>query len=121
MAKDISYTNKDILMKHLARHFQGKSFQSLGVDLPKIKSFMPIELPTVLAKEFRLDNLFELEDSSLLLVDTRRTYIAPQIHWNLDLCGWKHGKFFSASLTVAPCTKTSAGKLKTMSRLRTRT
>ncbi|MDR1560119.1 MAG: hypothetical protein LBS84_10575, partial [Clostridiales bacterium] len=74
MAKDISYSNKDILMKHLARHFQGKSFQALGVNLPKIKSFMPIELPAVLAKEFRLDNLFELEDGSLLLVDYESSY-----------------------------------------------
>jgi hypothetical protein len=61
-------------MKHLAQYFKGKSFNVLGLNLPKIKTFSPIDLPIVLAKELRLDNLFELEDDSLLLVDYESTY-----------------------------------------------
>ncbi len=71
---DIAYQNKDITSKILAEEFKGKSFAVYGVDIPKIVSVEPTNLPAIEANELRMDNLFLLEDGSYLLVDYESVY-----------------------------------------------
>ena len=71
---DIAYQNKDITSKILAEEFKGKSFAVYGVDIPKIVSVEPTNLPAIEANELRMDNLFLLEDGSYLLVDYESAY-----------------------------------------------
>ena len=71
---EISYQNKDITSKILAEEFRGKSFAVYGVDIPKIVSVEPTNLPAIEANELRMDNLFFLEDGSYLLVDYESVY-----------------------------------------------
>ena len=74
MADRIAYQNKDITSKLLAETFVGKSLNVYGLDLPRIKRILPTNLPVIWANELRLDNLFELEDGSLLLIDYESAY-----------------------------------------------
>ncbi len=71
---EIAYQNKDITSKILAEEFKGKSFAVYGVDIPKIVSVEPTNLPAIEANELRMDNLFLLEDGSYLLVDYESVY-----------------------------------------------
>ncbi len=72
--RDVAYQNKDITSKILAEEFKGKSFAVYGVDIPKIVSVEPTNLPAIEANELRMDNLFFLEDGSYLLVDYESVY-----------------------------------------------
>ena len=72
--ESIAYQNKDITAKILAEEFKGKSFEVYGVDIPKIISVEPTNLPAIEANELRMDNLFYLEDDSYLLVDYESEY-----------------------------------------------
>ena len=74
MADSIAYQNKDITSKLLSETFVGKSLSVYGVNLPRIKGMLPTNLPVIWANELRLDNLFELEDGSLLLIDYESVY-----------------------------------------------
>jgi hypothetical protein len=65
----IAYQNKDVLFKVLSQHYENKSFEVFGVNLPKIKKVLPTNLPDVSAKELRPDNIFLLEDGRILIVD----------------------------------------------------
>jgi predicted transposase/invertase (TIGR01784 family) len=58
---DVAYQNKDILFKVLSENFENKSFEALGLELPKIKKVLPTSLPKITAKELRADGLFLLE------------------------------------------------------------
>lgn len=71
---EIAYQNKDIASKILAEEFKGKSFSVYGVDIPRIVSVEPTNLPIIEANELRMDNLFCLEDGSYLLVDYESVY-----------------------------------------------
>jgi hypothetical protein len=44
-----------------------------GLELPPIKAVLPTNLPDIKANELRADNVFLLEDDSLLIVDYEST------------------------------------------------
>ena len=70
----ISWQNKDIAPKSLAKMFRGKSFAVYGVNVPGIMDIWSTNLPLIEARELRLDSLFLLADSSYAIVDyVRRT------------------------------------------------
>ena len=71
---DISYHNKDILSKIFGENLKDKSFAAYGLNLPKIVEVLPTNLPAIEANELRMDNLFRLEDNTLVLVDYESTY-----------------------------------------------
>ena len=72
--KPIVYQNKDVGSKVLAEYLPGRDFRIFGIDLPKIKSLEPTNLPVVAANELQMDNLFLLEDDSYLIVDYESDY-----------------------------------------------
>ena len=69
MADGITHDNKDVLFKVLSQNYKNKSFEALGLSLPKIKEVLPTQLPSVSATEIRADNIFLLEDGRILIVD----------------------------------------------------
>ena len=69
----IASQNKDIISKVLAQNFKDKSFEAIGLELPKIKQVLPTNLPSVTAQELRTDNVFLLEDGSILIIDYEST------------------------------------------------
>jgi len=69
MSDGIAYQNKDVLFKVLSQNYENKSFEVFGLNLPKIKKVLPTNLPDVIAKELRADNIFLLEDDRILIVD----------------------------------------------------
>ena len=69
MGDGIAYQNKDVLLKVLSQHYENKSFEALGLKLPKIKKVLPTNLPKITATELRADNIFLLEDERILIVD----------------------------------------------------
>ena len=69
MAEGIAYQNKDIISKVLIRNLKDKSFKVWGLDLPKIKEVFPADLPAVTAQELRADNVYILDDYSILIID----------------------------------------------------
>ena len=71
---DIAYQNKDIFSKFMGERMLNKSFKAYGLDLPKIVSVEPTNLPTIKAVELRIDNLFKLADGTFAIVDYESTY-----------------------------------------------
>jgi hypothetical protein len=69
MSDGITYQNKDVLLKVLSQNYINKSFEALGLKLPKIKKVLPTNLPKITATELRADNIFILEDDRILIVD----------------------------------------------------
>jgi hypothetical protein len=65
----VAYQNKDILFKVLSENYENKSFEALGLKLPKIKKVLPTNLPKISAKELRADGLFILENDVALILD----------------------------------------------------
>lgn len=72
--KGVAYQSKDIISKELAKSFKGKAFRVYGLDLPEIRTVLPTNIPTIRANELRLDNLFELADSTVAIVDYESKY-----------------------------------------------
>ena len=68
MSNGIAHTNKDILFKVLSQHYRNKSLAVYGLDIPKIKQMIPSSYP-VLTTEYHADNVFLLEDGSLLILE----------------------------------------------------
>jgi len=69
LAEGISKQGKDIMYKILTQEFKDKSFSAIGLNVPKIKEFLGTQFPYVIASEIRADNIFLLEDGSILVVD----------------------------------------------------
>jgi len=69
LPEGISKQGKDIIYKILTHEFKDKSFSAIGLDVPKIKEFLIADFPYVIASEIRADNIFLLEDDSILVVD----------------------------------------------------
>ncbi len=80
----IAYQNKDILSKIFAESLKEKSFSVYGIDLPKIIEVLPTNLPGIQVNELRLDNLFLLEDNSIVLVDYESKFLNNDILGYLD-------------------------------------
>ncbi|HHY2674013.1 transcriptional regulator [Bacillus toyonensis] len=67
---DISYHNKDILMKFLSECYKDKGLEAYGLkDFPRIKELMPNEFSRIRADQRRSDTLFEMEDGSILMLE----------------------------------------------------
>ena len=69
MSDGITHDNKDVLFKVLSQNYRNRSFEALGLNLPRIKELLPTQLPSVSAAEVRADNIFLLEDGCILIVD----------------------------------------------------
>ena len=73
MADSIADQNKDIISKVLMQNYKDKTFEAIGLNLPKIKQVLPTNLPSVTAQELRTDNVFLLDDDSILILDFEST------------------------------------------------
>ncbi len=70
----VAYQNKDISSKRFGESLKGGSLEVYGIKNSKIVGVRPTNLPTIEAKELRLDNLFEMEDGSLAIIDYESKY-----------------------------------------------
>ncbi|AFU11608.1 putative transposase YhgA family protein [Bacillus thuringiensis MC28] len=67
---DISYHNKDILMKFLSECYKDKGLEAYGLKgFPRIKELMPNEFSRIRADQRLSDTLFEMEDGSILMLE----------------------------------------------------
>ncbi|WP_142348926.1 RpnC/YadD family protein [Bacillus toyonensis] len=67
---DISYHNKDILMKFLSECYKDKGLEAYGLKgFPRIKELMPNEFSRIRADQRRSDTLFEMEDGSISMLE----------------------------------------------------
>jgi hypothetical protein len=69
MADGITHSNKDVLFKALSRCYENKSLAVYGLNVPKIKMLLPTNYPAVTATEIHAENMFLLEDNSLLILE----------------------------------------------------
>ena len=69
MADGIAHQNKDIIFKILSENYKNKSLAVYGLDLPPIKEALPTNLPAVQLDEKRADNIFLLENDTILLLE----------------------------------------------------
>ncbi|MCL2158419.1 MAG: transcriptional regulator [Oscillospiraceae bacterium] len=67
MAGGIAHQNKDIIFKILSENYKNKTLAVYGLDLPRIKEALPTNLPALQVDERRSDNIFLLEDDSILI------------------------------------------------------
>jgi len=70
----VAFQNKDISSKYFGESLKGGSLEVYGIKNSKIVDVRPTNLPTIEAKELRLDNLFEMEDGSLAIIDYESKY-----------------------------------------------
>jgi len=71
----IAYQNKDIVSKYFGDRLKGKKLSLFGLTSElKVVDILPTNLPLVKANELRIDNLFKLEDGSLVILDYESTY-----------------------------------------------
>jgi len=69
MSSGITHNNKDVMFKMLSQSYENKSLAVYGLKIPKIKRLLPSNYPTVAATEIYADNVFLLEDGSLLILE----------------------------------------------------
>ena len=77
---DIAYQNKDITSKVFAQQFKGKSLKPYGFDLPPVKQVLPTNIPQIQANELRIDNVFLLEDDTVVIIDYESDYKKQNKH-----------------------------------------
>ena len=75
MSDGITHTNKDVLFKVLSQHYRNKSLAVYGLNIPKIKKLLPSAYP-VMTTEHRAENVFLLEDDSLLILEYESQVLA---------------------------------------------
>ena len=69
LADGIAHQNKDIIFKILSENYKNKSLSVYGLNLPPIKEALPTNLPAVQLDEKRADNIFLLENDTILILD----------------------------------------------------
>jgi len=69
MTDGITHNNKDVMFKVLSQYYKDKSLAVYGLNLPKIKQLLPSNYPAVTATETHAENVFLLEDDSLLILE----------------------------------------------------
>ncbi|WP_051590922.1 hypothetical protein [Bacillus sp. UNC438CL73TsuS30] len=69
MEKEISYHSNDILMKSLSELYKDQVLSVYQLDYPRIKEVLPNNFPRMQVDERRADNVFSLEDESILLLE----------------------------------------------------
>lgn len=70
----IAYQNKDIASKFFAEEFKSEYLDIYDLKLPRVVDILPTNLPEISANELRIDNLFLLEDGSILVIDYESKY-----------------------------------------------
>ena len=68
MAGGIAHQNKDIIFKILSENYKNKSLSVYGLKLPPIKEALPTNLPALKLDEKRADNIFMLENDTILIL-----------------------------------------------------
>ena len=71
----IPHSGKDLITKTLANTYGEKSFKVYGLDLPKIKAYLPTELPAISGNDRFADHIFEFEDGTYGIVDYESKYL----------------------------------------------
>ncbi|WHE06067.1 DUF4351 domain-containing protein [Thermoanaerobacterium thermosaccharolyticum] len=97
---DISYQNNDIILKSMAQEFKDKSLKFYGINVPKIVTVIPADLPVIEVKEDRLDFIFLLEDDSLLHMEFQTTNKKADIKRFLQYDARLYGKYERKIRTV---------------------
>ena len=69
MGKNITYQSNDVLFKILSENYKNIALSVYGLNLPEIKSMIPNNFPVIKVDEKRSDNIFLLEDGSILLLE----------------------------------------------------
>jgi hypothetical protein len=69
LSEGVVYQNKDVLLKILSKNYKDKTFNAYGLDLPPIKQLLPTNLPVLQLNEKNLDNVFLLQDDSILILE----------------------------------------------------
>ncbi|WP_130860579.1 transcriptional regulator [Gracilibacillus phocaeensis] len=70
MGEGIAYQNKDILLRFLSDFYKDVTLDVFGLeDMPKIKGLLPNDFPEITADDARSDTFFELDDSSILMLE----------------------------------------------------
>ena len=69
LADGIAHQNKDIIFKILSENYKNKSLSVYGLNLPPIKEALPTNLPAVQLDEKRADNIFLLENDTILILE----------------------------------------------------
>ncbi|MCL2322938.1 MAG: transcriptional regulator [Oscillospiraceae bacterium] len=103
--KAITFHNKDVLLKFLGERYRDKSLKVYGLDLPRIVRMLPSNLPVVSANERKSDNIFLLEDDSILIIEyeTHVTYInlIKYAHYGFRVCeAYNKKKLHKVNLVV---------------------
>ena len=71
-----TYHGKDLVAKILTNTFGNKSFAVYGLNnLPKIKQYLPTELPAISGNDRFADHIFEFEDGTYGIVDYESKYL----------------------------------------------
>ncbi len=78
--KEIAYQNKDIVSKVFAERCKGKSLTVYGMKLPPVKAVLPTNIPVIQANELRIDNVFLLEDDTIVILDYESEYKRKNKH-----------------------------------------
>jgi len=71
---NIAHNYQDIIFKKMAELFKDETLEYYGLNLPKIVSVKPTELPTIKVSNQNMDFVFELEDNSLLHLEFQTTH-----------------------------------------------
>lgn len=69
MSQGMTYQNKDVLLKILSENYKNKTLDAYGLNLPPIKEVLPTNLPILQLNEKRADNIFLLEDDTILILE----------------------------------------------------
>jgi hypothetical protein len=69
MQKKISYHSNDVLLKSLSELYRNQVLTVYQLDYPKIVDVLPNNFPQMKVDERRADNIFLLEDESILLLE----------------------------------------------------
>jgi hypothetical protein len=69
LADGIAHQNKDVIFKILSENYRNKSLNVYGLNLPPIKEALPTNLPAIQLDEKRADNIFMLENDTILILE----------------------------------------------------
>ncbi|PNR98817.1 hypothetical protein X927_07630 [Petrotoga mexicana DSM 14811] len=71
---NITRNRQDIIFKKMSELFKDKTIEYYELNLPKIISVKPTELPVINVSDRNMDFVFELEDNSLLHLEFQTTW-----------------------------------------------
>jgi hypothetical protein len=71
---NITHNSQDIIFKKMSELFKDETLKYYELNLPKIISVKPTELPVINVSDRNMDFVFELEDNSLLHLEFQTTW-----------------------------------------------